>query len=88
LSSGFIWSAVALKAPLVALVFAVWWAIRNEPDDPAASDEDGGVPRTDDHHRPLRPSPRPNRRGPHGDPAPPAPPRVRTVRARARTLGH
>ena len=86
MSLSYLWFTVALKIPLAALVVAVWWAIRQEPDDEGAQDGDGGVRRPDDHHRPLRPFPRSPRRGPHGDPAPLSPPRVRTVRARARTL--
>ena len=35
---------------------------------------------------PARPLPRTPRRGPHGEPALPAPPRVRPVTARAREL--
>lgn len=88
MSIGYLWFTVALKIPLAALVVAVWWAIRQEPDDDTAQDEDGGVRRPDAGHPSRHPFPRQPRRGPHGDPAPPAPPRVRTVRARARTLGH
>jgi hypothetical protein len=87
-SLGYLWFTVALKIPLVALVLAVWWAIRQEPEDETAQDDDGGVRRPQEGHSPLRPFPRQPRRGPHGDPAPPAPARVRTVRARARTVGH
>ena len=84
---GFIWFDIALKVPLVALVFAVWWAIRQEPDD-EATDDDGGIRKPDDRHHPLRPFPNSPRRGPHGAPPPASPPRVRIVRARARTFGH
>jgi len=84
----FVWFAVILKIPLVLLIVCVWWAIRQEPrGDSASSDDDGGGIRRDrDRHSPLWPFPRPPRRGPHGDPAPPAPARIRTVRARAHTL--
>jgi hypothetical protein len=85
---GFLWIMVALKIPLVALIFLVWWAIKQEPEDSAPHDDDGGVRRPGGRVHPHRPFPHRPRRGPHGDPAPPAPPRVRTVRARARTLGH
>jgi hypothetical protein len=78
---------LALKIPLIGLIYLVWWAIKQKPDDePASRDDDGGIKRHP-HHRP-RPFPRHPRRGPHGDPAPLPPTRVRTVRARARTLGH
>jgi hypothetical protein len=77
---------LALKIPLIALIVLVWWAIRQKPEEPPASDDDGGIKR-EHPHRP-RPFPRHPRRGPHGG-VPPAPPaRIRTVRAKARTLGH
>ncbi len=85
---GFLWLMLALKLPLAALIYIVWWAIKQEPDESSSSDDDGGVKRR--HPRPHSPPPFPRRprRGPHGDPAPQPPARVRTVRARARTLGH
>jgi hypothetical protein len=86
LTWGFIWLMLALKIPLAALIYLVWWAIKQEPEDAQARDDDGGVKRPRPH--PPKPFPRRPRRGPHGDPAPLPPARVRTVRARARTLGH
>jgi hypothetical protein len=77
---------LALKIPLAALIYLVWWAIKQEPEDAHTRDDDGGVKRPRPH--PPKPFPRRPRRGPHGDPAPLPPARVRTVRARARTLGH
>jgi len=78
---------LALKIPLIGLICIVWWAIRQEPEDAPPSDgDDGGIKRRHVHARdPFR---RPPRRGPHGDAPPPPPARVRTVRARARSLGH
>jgi hypothetical protein len=73
---------VALKVPLIALCWLVWWAIRQEPE-PAEPEDDGG---TKVRPHPAAPLPRTPRRGPHGDPAAPPPPRVRTVTARARQL--
>ncbi|HKH17136.1 MAG TPA: hypothetical protein VKA57_06390 [Solirubrobacteraceae bacterium] len=74
---------VALKAPLIALCWLVWWAI-HQVDDPAHdSGGDGGAKR---RPHPLGPLPRLPRRGPHGDPAPLPPPRVRVLTARAREL--
>ena len=77
---------LALKVPLVGLICIVWWAIKQEPEE-ASSEDDGGIKRNPDPHRrgPFR---RPPRRGPHGEPAPLPPARVRTVRARARTFEH
>jgi hypothetical protein len=88
--SSSVWLILAFKVPIVVLVgLLAWWASRSEPGgaDEAGSDDDGGIRR---HHRPhpRRPFPRPPRRGPHGDPAPAPPSRVRTVRARARSLEH
>jgi hypothetical protein len=76
---------LALKIPLAALIFLVWWAIKQEPEPAPRSDDDGGIKRC---QHPRRPLPRRPRRGPHGDPGPPAPARVRTVRARARSFEH
>ena len=84
---GFLWLMLALKIPLVGLICIVWWAIKQEPDETSSSqDDDGGIKR--DRAHPRKPFPRRPRRGPHGDPAPPPPSRVRTVRARARSYGH
>ena len=84
---GFLWIMIGLKVPLVALILLVWWAVRQGPDAPQAPPEDdGGIRRRRLH--PREPFPRRPRRGPHGDPAPQPPTRVRTVHARARTLGH
>ncbi len=86
---GFLWLMLALKIPLAALIYIVWWAIKQEPEQPSSSSEDGGGGVRRVHHpHPRRPFPRSPRRGPHGDPAPRPPARVRSVRARARTLGH
>jgi hypothetical protein len=83
---GFLWLMLALKIPLIGLIVIVWWAVKQKPEDDPASEDDGGVKRERPH--PPRPFPRKPRRGPHGDPAPLPPARVRSVRAKARTLGH
>jgi hypothetical protein len=71
---------VALKAPLIALCWLVWWAI-HQVDDPSQADGGGGMrPR----RHPRGPLPRSPRRGPHGDPAPTPPARVRLPAAAAR----
>ncbi len=72
---------VGLKLPIFALGWLVWWAVHQVPED--AEDprgDDGGSKRP--HPRP--PLPRSPRRGPHGDPAPAPPRRVRKVTARGR----
>jgi hypothetical protein len=84
---GFIWIMLILKIPLVALLWLVWWSIRATPDPESAADDDGG---DGGLRRPHTSNPRhprgPRRRGPHGDPLVPAPPRTRvSVRSRERT---
>ena len=71
-----------LKIPIVMLGCIVWWAVRQKPEE---VDPDGGGG-TKRRPHPPRPLPRTPRRGPHGDPAPLPPPRVRSVAARARQL--
>ncbi len=85
---GFLWLMLALKIPLIGLIYIVWWAVKQGPEQTPvpASDDDGGIKRGCPRSR--KPFPRRPRRGPHGDPPPLPPARVRTVRARARTLGH
>jgi hypothetical protein len=83
---GFLWLMLALKIPIAALIYLVWWAIKQTPEQPESSDGGGGSKIRRTH--PRKPFPRRPRRGPHGDPPPPAPARMRTVRARARKIGH
>jgi hypothetical protein len=87
MSATFIFIMVVLKIPIVLLFAIVWWAVKAVPDNeaPPPVDEDGGSKHpARPHRRPRRP--RPPRRGPHGDPPVPAPPRTRTVVARARRV--
>jgi hypothetical protein len=78
---GFIWLAVALKIPIFALLWLVWWAIK---DPPVAEAEDGGggSSHRDPHPHPRGRPPHPPRRGPHAAPKPSAPARVRVARSR------
>ena len=91
-SATFIFLMVVLKAPIAALLYIVWWAIHAEPEPAGATDEDGGSTRPRDpsprprHPHPRPALPRPSRRDPHGAAPVPAPPRVRTVVARARRV--
>jgi hypothetical protein len=82
----FIFLMFVLKAPIVLLLYIVWWAIKAEPvsDEPQTGD-DGGSKHPYERH--ARPRPRPPRRGPHGDPPPRPPSRTRTVVAKARRVG-
>jgi hypothetical protein len=75
---------VALKLPIVAACLIIWWAVRQEPEpDEEPARGDGGK-KVRPH--PPRRLPRAPRRGPHGDPLPLPPPRVRHVTARARRV--
>ena len=74
---GFLWVMVALKIPLGMLLYIVWYAIKATPEPVGEDDRDGGIGRPEGPRRPVPPAPR--RRGPHGDPLLPAPPRTRTA---------
>jgi hypothetical protein len=85
----FIWLMFFLKIPIVALFLIVRWAVRQTPE--GHSGEDGGIgprPRPLHPHRPRSRLPRPPRRGPHREPSPGAPPRVRAVAAHKRFIRH
>ena len=75
-----------LKIPIAALLYIVWYAVKSPPEPETKDDHSGGGgPRSKRPH-PLPPRPRRPRRGPHGEPALPPPPRVRHVIARAREV--
>jgi hypothetical protein len=75
-----LWLFLALKIPLLAACWLVWWAIRAEPEpEEAPSQGDGGERVTPPYRHPRPRLPRLPRRGPHGEAALPAPPRVRNV---------
>lgn len=82
--AGFLFLMFALKIPLGMLLWLVWWAVRQTPEEETQPQGDGGGGSRVDGP-PRRSFPRRPRRGPHGDPAPATPPRVRTTVARART---
>ncbi len=86
----FIFLMFVLKLPIALLMYIVWWAVHAVPEPEAGSDDDGGTKHPARPHRHPRPHPRPPRprRGPHGDPPLPAPPRTRTVVARSRRSVH
>jgi len=91
----FIFLMIGLKLPIFALFYIVWWAVHAVPEPEPVTDDEGGTkrPRTPSPNRPRHPrpalprNPRRGPHGPHGAPAP-APPRVRTVIARARRVEH
>lgn len=73
---GFIWIMLVLKIPLVMLLYTVWWAIKQTPDPVDDGSGEGG---SGDREPPQPKPPRwPRRRGPHGEPTLPSPPRTRT----------
>ena len=73
---------LVLKIPIAALLWLVWWAIHQEPEEVTPRD-DGGIKVPGDRMpvHPRKPLPHAPRRGPHGegDEMIPPPPRVRTV---------
>jgi hypothetical protein len=82
----FIYMMVILKIPIALLLYIVWWAIHQTPEEwtEQSSDGDGGS-RRPRHPRGRRP--RGPRRGPqHAVPVPASPPRVRAVVARGRRV--
>ena len=85
---GFLWLMFALKIPIVGLLWIVWWAIHAEPEtEQEPEGDDGGTKAAPRATRGSR-FPRHPRRGPHGDPALPAPRRTRSVVVRAKRTDH
>jgi hypothetical protein len=74
--TAFIWMFVVLKIPIAALLWLVWFAVKDAPQPVGSDQDDGGSKRPDRPHGPK--PPRPPRRGPHHAAPLPAPPRVRT----------
>jgi hypothetical protein len=77
----FFYMFVVLKIPIIALFCLVWWAIKSEPE-PADGEPRERLRRDPIHPRPPR-WPHPSRRGPHAEP-PPVPPQ--RIRARGKSL--
>jgi hypothetical protein len=80
----FVWMMLALKVPIAALLYLVWWASR-APEAAEPEQRDWRPIRPPEHPRPKRPSP--PRRGPHAEPEP-APPKRTRVYAKPRVLTH
>jgi hypothetical protein len=81
----FIWLMVLLKIPIVGLFLIVRWAVGQTPE--SAAEEDGGIGRPMRPRDPRHPRarlPRAPRRGPHGEPVPASPARVRSYVSRQR----
>jgi hypothetical protein len=80
----FVWMMVILKIPIAALLWLVWWSSKApEPqeEEPARVDP-RSIHGPDGPRRPRRP--RPPRRGPHAEPPPRTPSRVRAYGRRTR----
>ena len=75
---GILWLAVALKVPIIALLYLVWWAVKDPPAQ-MVDEGDGGSPDRDPSPHPRDRPPHPPRRGPHGPPEPVSPARVRVA---------
>lgn len=87
----FVWLMLGLKIPIAALIYLVWWSVKDPPEQvPAADDSssNGGSDRVAPHRHPRKPLPRHPRRGPHGGLAASPPARMRTTRTRTRTIEH
>ncbi|HEY4427381.1 MAG TPA: hypothetical protein VGN08_04185 [Solirubrobacteraceae bacterium] len=77
--------AALIKLPIAGLL--LWVPFRYDdsmraPEPQDSSEEDGGskaLPGGPMDPHPRSPLPRSPRRGPHGDPSPPSPPRIRTT---------
>jgi hypothetical protein len=77
----FLFLMVGLKIPLGALLWLVWYASKAPEDDNAEDDNNNGG--SDRRHGKEGPhAPTPPRRGPHGDPLPLPPQRVRVAKGR------
>jgi hypothetical protein len=82
----FFWLAVVLKIPIVAALWLIWYAIKEPVPEDGPSD--GGGSDREPHPHPRHPRhPRPPRRGPHADPAPGPPSRVRVTGKRLSRTG-
>jgi hypothetical protein len=82
----FIWLMVLLKIPIVALFLLIRWAVREPEVETSEDGGDGPLSRPRHPHHPRSPLPRAPRRGPHGDPMPASPARIRAVVARGRLV--
>jgi hypothetical protein len=77
------WLILVLKIPIAALLYIVWWAIREPPlSQTDSGDGSGGIGR--DPHPRISP-PQPPRRGPHAG-RPPRPPSRTRVAKRGRRV--
>ena len=85
---GFLWLMFALKIPIVGAAVDRLVGRQAEPEPEQEPKGGDGGTKHSAPAPPRRPFPRRPRRGPHGDPALPAPPRTRSVVARAKRADH
>jgi hypothetical protein len=82
----FVWMFVILKIPIAAALYLIWWATRMpEAEEHERSDGEGGSRR---HRHPRGRPPRPPRRGPHAEPPPRPPSRIRVAAGRTLDRTH
>ena len=74
----FVWMMLILKIPIAALLWLVWFASKS-PELPEPEPARVEALPDDSPHGPRPHRPRPPRRGPHAEPAPRAPSRVRAT---------
>ena len=72
----FVYLMFGLKLPIAALLWIVWWAIHQTPEEATPGGREG--PRRPRHPRPPLPR-RPRPRGSHGLPIPAPPRRMRVT---------
>jgi hypothetical protein len=75
---------VFLKIPILVLFYIVWWAVKQDTNPTNDGGDGGSRLEAKPLPHPHPKLPRTPRRGPHGDPLPLPPPRVRPVAAPAR----
>jgi hypothetical protein len=71
----FIWLMLCLKIPILGLLYIVWWASRDPNPEPDTLEP--AIVRGEPFHPRTPRWPRPPRRGPHAEPEPRPPKRVR-----------
>jgi hypothetical protein len=81
----FFYMFVILKIPVAFALWLVWWATRAPEPEQQPSDDEGGSHR---HRHPRGRPPTPPRRGPHGEPLPPPPQRVRVAAGKKLDTSH
>jgi hypothetical protein len=82
----FLYMFLFLKIPILMALWLIWWAVRDQPAPEEDRTDGGSGPRRHRHPRPRLPGP--TRRGPHAEPPPAAPKRVRATGRRLTPSRH